>query len=211
MYGSKLIVHDIIGKNYRTDIYNYHDNFKNEHHIVGGVTTEIEEYPIASGLYVNEKNQRVSDFHARTFLMPTSKTAENDGQHNTDINNNPYRRYDPENWVQSRNSQMVQLENGFNINIEVHGNTLVNAGDIVTVNLPYTGVVKGNTKYDRFYQGRFLIKKIRHDFNVLAQPVQHTMSMNLVKDSLEEQITAPDDNYEPSAKDGGIIKEYQYA
>jgi len=211
MYGSKLIVHDIIGKNYTTDIYNYHDNFKNEHHIVGGVTTEATEYPLVSGLYVNEKNQRVSDFHARTFLMPTSKTGENDAQHNTDINNNPYRRYDPENWVQSRNSQMIQLENGFNINIEVHGNTLINVGDIVTVNLPYTGIVKGDTHYDRFYRGRFLIKTIRHDFNVLADPAQHIMSMNLVKDSLEEQITAPDDNYEPSAKDGAIIKEYQYA
>ena len=198
-------------KNYTTDIYNYHDNFQNEHHIVGGVTTEATEYPLASGLYVNEKNQRVSDFHARTFLMPTSKTAENDAQHNTDINNTPYRRYDPENWVQSRNSQMIQLENAFNINIEVHGNTLINVGDIVTVNLPYTGVVKGDTKYDRFYQGRFLIKTIRHDFNVLTKPVQHTMSMNLVKDSLEEQIFAPDDNYEPSAKESGIIKEYQYA
>ena len=211
MYGSKLIVHDIIGKNYTTDVYNYHDNFKNEHHIVGGVTTEATEYPLASGLYVNEKNQRVSDFHARTFLMPTSKTAENDAQHNTDINNTPYRRYDPENWVQSRNSQMIQLENAFNINIEVHGNTLINVGDIVTVNLPYAGVVKGDTKYDRFYQGRFLIKTIRHDFNILTQPAQHTMSMNLVKDSLEEQIFAPDDNYEPSAKDGAIIEEYQYA
>ena len=211
MYGSKLIVHDIIGKNYRTDIYNYHDNFENEHHIVSGVTAETPEYPLASSLYVNEKNQRVSDFHARTFLMPTSKSGDNDGQHNTDINNNPYRRYDPENWVQLRNSQMVQLENAFNINIEVHGNTLINVGDIVTVNLPYTGVVKGDTKYDRIYQGRFLIKTIRHDFNVLTRPVQHTMSMNLVKDSLEEQITAPDDNYEPAAKDGGIIKEYQYA
>ena len=143
--------------------------------------------------------------------MPTSKTAENDGQHNTDINNNPYRRYDPENWVQARNSQMIQLQNAFNINIEVHGNTLINVGDIVTVNLPYTGVIEGDTKYDRIYRGPFLIKTIRHDFNVLAQPVQHTMSMNLVKDSLEEQIIAPDENHEPSAKNGAIIEEYQYA
>ena len=35
--------------------------------------------------------------------------------------------------------------------------------------------------------------------------------MNLVKDSLEEQIIAPDENHEPSAKNGAIIEEYQYA
>ena len=210
MYGSKLIVHDIIGKTYTTDVYNYHDNFENEHHIVGGVTAELSEFPLASDLYVNEKDQRVSDFYARTFLMPTSKSGENDAQHNTEVNNNPYMSYDPENWVQSRNSQMIQLENAFNINIEVHGNTLINVGDKVTVNIPYTGVIKGNSKYDRFYQGPFLIKTIRHDFNVLAKPAQHRMYMNLVKDSLEEQIFAPDDNYEPSATESGIIEEYDY-
>ena len=210
MYGSKLIVHDIIGKTYTTDVYNYHDNFENEHHIVGGVTADLSEFPLASDLYVNEKDQRVSDFYARTFLMPTSKSGENDAQHNTEVNNNPYMSYDPENWVQSRNSQMIQLENAFNINIEVHGNTLINVGDKVTVNIPYTGVIKGNSKYDRFYQGPFLIKTIRHDFNVLAKPAQHRMYMNLVKDSLEEQIFAPDDNYEPSATESGIIEKYDY-
>ena len=210
MYGSELIVHNIIGKNYTTDVYNYHDNFEKEHHIVSGVTAGNPEYPLASSLNVNEKKQRISDFHARTFLMPTSRTAENDAQHNTDINNNPYLRYDPENWVQLRNSQMIQLENAFNINIEVHGNTLINVGDVVTVNLPYTGVVKGDSHVDKIYQGPFLIKTIRHDFNVLTQPTQHTMYMNLVKDSLEEEMFAPDDNYEPQDKESGIIEEYEY-
>ncbi len=38
MYGSKLITHDIIGKNYATAQYNYHDNWDKESHIVSGVT-----------------------------------------------------------------------------------------------------------------------------------------------------------------------------
>ena len=211
MYGSKLIVHDIIGKNYTTDVYNYHDNFENEHHIVGGVTAEKPEYPLASDIYVNEKNQRVSDFSARTFLMPTTAGEGKDASHNSETNNTPYLRYDPENWVQSRNSQMIQLENAFNINIEVHGNTLINVGDKVTVNIPYTGAVKGESKYDKIYRGPFLIKTIRHDFNVLAKPAQHTMYMNLVKDSLEEQLSSPDDNYEPNQGYLGRTEEYSYA
>ena len=89
---------------------------------------------------------------------------------------------------------MIQLENAFNINIEVHGNTLVNVGDKVTVNIPYTAAVKGESVYDRIYSGPFLVKKIRHDFNILSQPAQHTMHLNLVKDSLEERMGAPDDN-----------------
>ena len=209
MYGSKLIVHDIVGKNYTTDLYNYHDNFKNEHHIVGGVTAENQEFPLASDLYVNEKSQRVSDFFARTFLMPTAAGSGKDASHASESNNTPYLRYDPENWVQSRNSQMIQLENAFNVNIEVHGNTLINVGDKVAVNLPYTGVIKGNSQYDKIYRGPFLIKTIRHDFNVLAKPAKHTMYMNLVKDSLEEQLDAPDDNYEPN-QGQGKTEEYSY-
>ena len=34
VYGSKLIVHDILSKSFSTQIYNYHDNFINEPHII---------------------------------------------------------------------------------------------------------------------------------------------------------------------------------
>ncbi len=149
--------------------------------------------------------------------MPTTKVpgddGVNDGQHNNDLNGSSYRRFDPENFVQSRNSQMLQLENGLNINLEVHGNTLINAGDKVTVNIPYTAALKAadNKSTDKFYQGPFLIKSIRHDFNVVAQPAQHRMYMNLVKDSLEEQLVGPNDNPEPQDdKETGFIEEYSY-
>ena len=41
-----------------------------------------------------------------------------------------------------------------------------------------------------FYKGPFLIKRIRHDFNMATTPRKHEMSMNLVKDSLEEELGA---------------------
>jgi len=118
--------------------------------------------------------------------------------------------YDPHKWLQRRNSQMIQLENALQVNIVVHGNTLINVGDKVLFNLPYNAVPKGpkNEKYDKFYKGPFLIKKIRHDFFVTENP-KHQMSMQLVKDSLEEIL----DNagpIEPSADVAGAIEEYTY-
>ena len=217
MYASKLIVHDIISKSYSTTLYNYHDDFENEHHIVGGVTAEKPEFPIVNDNSLTDRYERNSDFYARTFVMPTVRVpgvdGVADGQHNNDVNGSSYRRYDPENFIQSRNSQMIQLENGFNVNLEVHGNTLVNVGDKVTVNLPYTAAIKAadGDHYDKFYQGPFLIKTIRHDFNVVAQPPQHKMYMNLVKDSLEQKIMSPEDNQEPQDdKETGFIEEYDY-
>ena len=210
MFASNLITHDIITKSYTTKTYNYHDDFVKESHIVSGVTEGKEEFPLVSAIEVNERGLRVSDFPARTFMMPTSLTGGTDSQHTTENNTNPYMAYDPHKWLQRRNSQMIQLQNALQVNIMTHGNTLVNAGDKVILNLPYISSPKapGKEKFDRFYKGPFLVKRIRHDFNVATMPTNHTMHMNLVKDSLEEEL---DDtgSIEPSAKSGEVIK-YKY-
>jgi hypothetical protein len=212
MYASNLITHDILNKSYRTETYNYFDNFGNESHIVGGVTEGNMEFPLVSELSVQKDGSRVSDFPARTFVMPTSLTGSVDSQHVTPNNTSPYMAYDPHKWIQRRTSQMIQLENALNINITVHGNTLISAGDKVTVNLPYKAAVKASAgdKFDKFYKGPFIIKNIRHDFNKLKSPQKHTMHMNLVKDSLEEKLDAPTDNFEPSSDIYPVPRFYEY-
>ncbi len=199
VYGSKLIVHDILSKKYTTKIYNYHDNFINEPHIVSGVTENIQEFPTVSSLPIDAEGNRVSDFPARTFLLPTSTTNNGfDAQHTAPNNTNPYRPYEPELWLQRRNSSMKQLGGALGIDINVHGNTLVNVGDKVIVNIPNVSAVKGEV-LDNFFKGPFLIKTIRHDFNMTSSPRKHEMTMNLVKDSLEKQLDSPLDNREPEA------------
>ena len=210
MFGSKLITHDIISKNYETKTYNYHDNWENESHIVSGVTEGKMDWPLVSHITVNEDGSRVSDFPARTFLMPTSLAGGVDSQHTTENNTNPYMAYDPHKWLQRRNSQMIQLENALQVNISVHGNTLINAVDKVNLNLPYMASVKaaGNDLLDKFYQGPFLIKKIRHDFFNTEHP-KHQMKLQLVKDSLEDQLEDAGP-VEPSAETAADIEEYTY-
>ena len=211
MFGSQLITHDIVSKSYQSQVYNYHDNFTNESHIVGGVTEGREEFPIVSELFVDEKGKRASDFpSARTFLMPTSLAGGVDSQHTTENNTNPYMAYDPHKWLQRRNSQMMQLENGLNVNISVYGNTLISAGDIVELNLKFATTIRGprDETRDKFYRGPFLIKRIKHDFLNMEIP-QHKMKMSLVKDSLEEELSDAG-LIEPSAETGGGVDEYEY-
>ena len=210
MFGSKLITHDIISKSYETKVYNYHDNWENEAHIVSGVTEGKPDHPLVSHVTITEEGLRVSDFQARTFVMPTSLAGGVDSQHTTENNTNPYMAYDPHKWLQRRNSQMIQLENALQVNVVAHGNTLINAGDKVEINLPYTASVQGPKKerYDKFYKGPFLIKKIRHDF-LNGESPKHEMHMQLVKDSLEEKLdtTGP---IEPSSTSSADIEEYSY-
>ncbi len=106
---------------------------------------------------------------------------------------------------------MKQLDGAFGIDIHVHGNTLVNVGDKVTVNIPNISAVDdGIEVFDRFFKGPFLIKTIRHDFNMISSPRKHEMHMNLVKDSLEEELDSPIDNIEPESEKAAIIKSIEY-
>jgi len=210
MYGSELIKHDIRNKSISKRVYNYHDEFENEDHIVSGVLEGKTEYPLASDVALNPRGQRVSDFPARTFVVPTSLRNRSDGQHSTPDNTYPYEPYGAEKWLQRRNSQMTQLKSGFTVNISCHGNTYINAGQKVILNLPYTAALKtGDLEdRDRFYRGSFLVKNIRHDFDFGKSPQKHTMLMTLVKDSIEDPLETSANNYEPFAEgDITIIKQ----
>ena len=209
VYASKLIVHDILSKKYTTNVYNYHDNFINEPHIVSGVTENIREFPTVSSLPVDADGNRVSDFPARTFLLPTSTSNGMDSQHTSLNNSNSYTSYQPQDWLQRRTSSMKQLGGALGIDINVHGNTLVNVGDKVTVNIPNVSAIKGEV-LDTFFRGPFLIKTIRHDFNMTSSPRKHEMTMNLVKDSLEKQLDSPLDNREPEDDKAAALETIEY-
>jgi hypothetical protein len=95
---------------------------------------------------------------------------------------------------------LVQLEQGLLLNILTHGNTVVSAGDIVKLDLPYNASFKTskNEKNDKFYKGMFFVKRLRHDFDFGDK--KHKTYMTLVKDSLEESLDGPEDNFEPKPK-----------
>ena len=95
---------------------------------------------------------------------------------------------------------MNQLEKGLLLNIVTHGNTSVNAGDVVILDIPHVSGFKipENPKNDRFYSGAFLIKRIKHEFNFTDK--KHKSFITLVKDSLAKELDGPKDLYEPKPK-----------
>ena len=196
VFGSKLISHNIYTKSFEEYTYNYFDNFENEKHILsyhgGG-------FPIFSETTIERKaKSRVSDFPSRTFLTSVSK-FETD-KNNTEINGTePHDAFDPENSIQERESTLNQLERGILINIIVHGNTMVNAGDVVEIDIPLTTAFQmldeeiGGS--DRFYSGVFLIKEIKHSFDFGEK--KHKSILTLVKDSLPIKLPEVTDQEEP--------------
>ena len=209
-FGSKLIIHDIFNKNYSTHLYNYLDSFDKESHIVGmnPLTKGKTEYPIYSATPVDDAKRRVSDFPSRQFMFPTSikdVDASSDSTFNTSDNSYPFTANVPNTWIQKTTSQKSQLKSGFLLDVAVHGNTLLNAGDVVEMSLPYKAGIKTSKKEteDRFYKGAFFVKKITHNFDM--SDGKHSMFLLLTKDSLEEPLADIYDNLAPQPKKSPII------
>ena len=200
--GSKLIVHNIYSKSFKEYTYNYFDNFDNEKHITsyhGG-----SQHPIFSDVTIEKGGSRGSDFPTRTYLSSISE-GETDTNNTTQDGTEPFIAPDPQNTIQERSSTANQLDKGIILNILTHGNTVVSAGDIVKIDLPLVAAIKTskNRKNDRFYQGAFIVKRIKHEFDFGVK--KHTTFLTLVKDSLPEKLDGPNNQYEPKPKTSATV------
>ena len=95
---------------------------------------------------------------------------------------------------------MAMLESALQLSLDVVGNTTVSAGDIIELKIPNTGAYKSsqNETLDVLYNGNFLIRSLRHDYDI--QNNKHSMSMNVTKDSMGNGLIAPTDNTEPKSE-----------
>ena len=213
-YGSELITYDTYTRRHITTIYNYLDNFDDETHVTAGKKTGVEQFPLISKTPVQDE-LRMSDFSARRYLVPTANYVDGDNNY-TDLSvlhdsegEFIFNSTRPETWLQRRQSQLHQLEKGITCTITTNGNTLVDCGDIINFNLPSVAAAKAdeNRKFDFFYQGRFLVRRIRQDFDLSTQ--KHQSVMTLVKDSLESELPFVSQSLETQTQDDDeIIEEF---
>ena len=83
--------------------------------------------------------------------------------------------------------------------VSANSKLAVNAGDIVKVDIPLTAAYKVPEEegLDRFYQGAFLIKRIKHSFDFGEK--KHKSILTLVKDSLPKKLIEPNTSSEISS------------
>ena len=171
IFSSELIVHDIISKSYQKHIYNYSDNFSEEQH--------LGTKPLA----VNDPDGiSVSSFPSKQYLKPTVGVG-TDQSFNDEFYQYAYGSNKLE-LMQARNSQLSMMDSALQLSIDVVGTTVVKAGDIVKITIPSVAAVKTtkNETEDMLYNGNFLIRSLRHDFDISNS--KHRMSMNVTKDAM---------------------------
>jgi len=173
IFSSELIVHDIISKSYQKHIYNYSDNFSEEQH--------LGTKPLATN---DPDGISVSSFPSKQYLKPTVGVG-TDQSFNDEFYQYAYGSNKLE-LMQARKSQLSMLESGLQMSINVVGTTVVKAGDIVEIIIPSISAYKTtkNEKEDMLYNGNFLIRSLRHDFDISNS--KHRMSMNVTKDAISK-------------------------
>ena len=70
----------------------------------------------------------------------------------------------------------------------MHGHTALAAGDMVKLELPVRGNDHEEDKISKYYKGRFLITRIRHQFSTSLATPTHLMHIAAFRDSLPESL-----------------------
>ena len=172
LYGNHLVTHDIYNKKISTFDYDYHtefgEHFHTEHEDSGRSKTKFLK-PIA---YYENTGKHLSDFPmAKLMSVVDTKAVHND-----------YEFTAPELLLPNRVSQRAQMANN-HLLLTVPGQTRMNAGNIITFNLPLQRKVAHDEaqQTNPYYSGRYLILSLKHKFDIIKQ--KHTMNIRAVKDS----------------------------
>ena len=195
VYASKLIEHDIFNKTYTEYKYDYLNPKIVETHIPASSSGETGN-PIYSATPINDKGDTISTTKDMTFLFPVSikdVSTKKDAHHSSPYGKSNFAAPTARDWHQRRVSMRQQIQEngggGPTIRIVVNGNTVLNAGDMIYIDL-YSKTVdpKKRDKFDVIYNGPFLIKKLRHNFS--TDGMTHKMEITAIKDSLPVPLPA---------------------
>ena len=88
-----------------------------------------------------------------------------------------------------RRAMSLELLNTIQLELTAHGNTHLNAGHIIRVNLPRPGQGKTDvktTQYDKALSGRWLITAVRHKFNF--GDTLHQSVYTCIKETYNRQV-----------------------
>ncbi len=209
-YASKLITHDQYNKTFKEHEYNYIDDYIRTPHLEkdDAMTDQAEyrglipqaHYDFNDTETTNTRSQGsaykyLSDY-SDARIMVQSNTA---NIHNSNMKEG----YKVNEYVQRRKNVLGTM-NALQCELETHGNTHLNIGHIIRINVPRAGRNKNGVKstdHDKYLTGRWLITAIRHSFNIADQI--HTMALTCIKETYSMPLYEKASPLQISVKDEG--------
>lgn len=181
-YSSKLRVHDLYNKTLKDYDFNYLENFEKDTHTDGAS-------PIISKASDARTQKGLTEYpDTKLYVSTTSAT-----KHFYESKDYPYQSDNLERTLQRRKSRMRQLQRGIKLQVKAPGQTYIQAGDIVQLDIGSSSASTSD-KLDKQLSGKHLVTTIRHEFNMGADP-RHQLYLETVKDSLEEDFPSTGPQY----------------
>lgn len=183
MYASKLTMIDLVNKTKEDFEYNYFDDFQEDKHADAFNAYGSVNAPLASESRDDFQN-RLSDYtEAAIFMQAVDRDSPNglfsaryEGQYDytgTDI------------WLQRRKGRFSSLDSAITLRVEVPGNTTLQAGDLIGIEMRNQGILAEDKK-DPYFSGRYLVRKLRHEFSYAEGSPKHTVYLDCVRDTIKQ-------------------------
>ena len=142
-------------------------------------------------------------YTAKRFVTTTSNGLSHEDDAVTS-GNYPYQDDNAPFILQRRASRMRFLEDAITLNITVPGNTSIQAGDVVEIDIERNSTLTEKER-DKIYSGKYLITAIRHNFNQSADEPRHVINMTVVRDSVGESYYNSSIDYENKGTSETIV------
>lgn len=199
MYASNLLMIDLVNKTVENFNYNYFDDFQEDMHVDRYNNYGSQNSPLASESRDDYSN-RLSDYdQSKIYMQAVDREAPNglfsarhDGQYDytgTDI------------WLQRRMGRFTAIESAITLRITVPGNTTLQAGDMVGIDMRNQGMLAEEER-DPIYSGRYLVSKLKHEFTRGDGVYKHNVHMEVIRDTASQPFP---DNGVPLIDNGNPI------
>tara|TARA_B110000211_G_scaffold182514_1_gene206680 strand:- start:238 stop:1719 length:1482 start_codon:yes stop_codon:yes gene_type:complete len=178
MIASRMITHDTFNKTISETNFDYLDSygkFFHTEHEDGFKAKRKSVLPIA---HFEDTEKDLAQQHMAKLMVGSSTSKIHDH----------YEKTDPATTVQNRLSQRLQMRN-VNLSLQVYGNTMLHAGDIITFDMPLMRPLsdsKAKSQSNPYWSGRYLIMAIKHNISVVDE--RHEMSLKCMKDAVRSEF-----------------------
>jgi len=202
MYASKMLEIDLYNKSYKTYDFDYVKSYKDDIHIDSFSKSGSSESPVLSEA-TDDYGLKLSEYPDSVFYVASvDRTNELFTPMHQEGKETPYDTINTHKWLQRRKSRFAQLASSLTLRVEVPGNTTLQAGDVVGLEIMNRST-NTDEEFDLNYTGRYLVTKLHHVFTKGIGQYTHTVHMECVRDTMSEAL--------PSAgvtlMDGGTQKE----
>jgi len=172
MLSSKLITHDVYNKRLDLYKYDYLSNFDRDIHPDNG-----ESQPIITESKDPDTLKSLTE-HEDTKLFVVSTAS---GYSFSENGNYPYQSDNKNQTLQRGLSRKEQFDKGLTLNVEINGQTFIQAGDKINLDI-HAQSSRTDDKLDKNLSGGYVVTHLRHTFTQSGQ-LKHKIIMRVAKDS----------------------------